>query len=130
MSTSYVSGVSSHSSTNNTAQLLKQEFQQVGKDLKAGNLAAAQADFVRLSSTAAKNAKPNSQVGANIRQQFGQLAGDLRRGDFSDAQQAYTRIQQTFATLAHNHGGDSVQGESQKASAAAAPPSGSLSVIA
>jgi outer membrane protein assembly factor BamD (BamD/ComL family) len=72
-----------------------QEFSQLGQDLQAGNLSAAQSDFAALQ----QDMPQNSTNGASqnpIGQTVSQLAQDLKSGNLSAAQQDYTTIQQDF----------------------------------
>ena len=62
-----VSGISSSSlydtqSVQNSAQQFRQEFQQLGQDLQAGNLSAAQSDFTTLQNLSAQNSSATSQI--------------------------------------------------------------------
>jgi len=101
MSTSSISG-----SMFSQLQQFQQEFQQLGKDLTAGNLTAAQSDFATLekdmpqtssSASAAQSSNP-------IAQAFSQLAQDLQAGNLSAAQQDYANLQQDFQSQgAHRH---------------------------
>jgi hypothetical protein len=73
-------------------QQIQSEFQQLGKDLQAGNLTQAQQDF----STLAQNF-PAAQSASNstpLSQAFGALSQDLQNGNLSAAQQDYATIQQ------------------------------------
>ncbi len=105
-----VSGISSSSlySTQNvesSAQQFRQEFQQLGQDLQAGNLSAAQSDFATLQNLTSQNSSATSA------QAFSQLAKDLQSGNLSAAQQDFATIQQDFqnqstqvqAALGHHH---------------------------
>lgn len=84
----------------------QQEFQQLGKDLQAGNLAQAQTDLVTLeqnspflhAGSAASATTGNSASGNNnpIAQAFSQLAKDLQAGNVTAAQQDFSSIQQDF----------------------------------
>jgi outer membrane protein assembly factor BamD (BamD/ComL family) len=103
------SGLSDYNSQN-TFQLLQQEFQQLGKDLQAGNLTAAESDFVTLqqdlpqdiaaASAAQSSAAASSQSNDPIAQAFAQLGSDLQAGNLTAAQQDYTKIQQDFQSAA------------------------------
>lgn len=87
-------------------QKFRQEFQQLGQDLRTGNLSGAQADFAALqqggpqSSSATQNSNP-------IAQAFQQLSADLQSGNLTAAQQDYANIQQDFQNQAaqrpHHH---------------------------
>jgi hypothetical protein len=86
----------------------RQEFQQLGQDLRSGNLSAAQADFATLQQNGPQ-ASPtsSSQNNSPIAQVFQQLSQDLQSGNVSAAQQDYTAIQQDFqnqtAQVHHHH---------------------------
>lgn len=111
-----VSGVSSSSlfdlldSVNGQSQKqqLQQEIQQLGKDLSAGNLSAAQADFATLQKDAPEASAAASSSGNNpIAQAFQKLAQDLKSGNLSAAQQDFSTIQQDVQAQAgrhHHHG--------------------------
>ncbi len=111
-----VSGISSSSlySTQNvesSAQQFRQEFQQLGQDLQAGNLSAAQSDFATLQNLSSQNSSATSQNNSPIAQAFSQLAKDLQSGNLSAVQQDFATIQQDFqnqstqvqAALGHHH---------------------------
>ncbi len=113
-----VSGISSSSlySTQNVesnAQKFRQEFQQLGQDLQAGNLSAAQSDFATLQNLGSQNSTASSQSNSPIAQAFSQLAKDLQSGNLSAAQSDFATIQQGFqnqsaqgqtgATQGHHH---------------------------
>jgi outer membrane protein assembly factor BamD (BamD/ComL family) len=84
----------------------QQEFQQLGKDLQAGNLAQAQTDLVTLEQNSpflhagatASSATGSGASASNnpIAQAFNQLAQDLKAGNVSAAQQDFSTIQQDF----------------------------------
>jgi hypothetical protein len=109
------------SSTQLPNQPVHQAIQQLGQDLQAGNLTAAQADFATLeqdskfvsgavngststhSSTSSQNANPMAQA-------FNQLAQDLQAGNLTAAQQDFTGIQQDMqnaqsSVQVHHHQG-------------------------
>lgn len=91
---------------NNQQQFL-QEFQQLGKDLTAGKLSAAQTDFATLQQTGPQS--NSSLVNDPIAQAFNQLGQDLQAGNTTAAQQDYTNLQKDFqntprqATGHHRH---------------------------
>jgi hypothetical protein len=98
-----VSGISSSSrfdllgteSAQSQKQQLQQEIQQLGKDLSAGNLSAAQADFATLQKDAPQATAAASSASNNpIAQAFQKLAQDLQSGNLSAAQQDFSTIQQ------------------------------------
>src|SRR5580704_3418652 len=112
-----VSGISSSSlfslldSVNGQTQKqqLQQEIQQLGKDLSAGNLSAAQSDFATLQKDAP--AASSSQNNSPVAQAFQHLAQDLQSGNLSAAQQDFSTIQQDAqAHGGHHHHGDSSSG--------------------
>jgi hypothetical protein len=92
------------------AQQIQQEFQQLGKDLKSGNLSAAQSDFVILQSGLQRNNSSSTSQSSNpIVQDFTQLASDLKASNLSAAQKDFTALQQslnntsTAGTQGHRH---------------------------
>jgi len=92
---------------------LQQEFQQLGQDLQAGNLSAAQTDFTTLQSLVPSNATSstaNTSATSNntsIQQAFVQLGQDLQSGNLTAAQQDYSTVQNDAqsqgAQLHHHH---------------------------
>lgn len=115
LSSSIYSGESQ--SVQNTAQQLRQEFQQLGKDLQSGNLSAAQSDFTTLENLTSQSssASSSSQSSNPLQQAFNQLGQDLQSGNLSAAQQDFANIQQAIQSQAqqagqsnghhHHHGG-------------------------
>jgi hypothetical protein len=99
------------------AQQIQQEFQQLGQDLKSGNLSAAQTDFATLQSGLQQNnSSSTSQSNNPIVHDFAQLASDLKVGNLSAAQQDFTALQQSLNTAGtagaqghhhHHHASDS-----------------------
>ena len=91
----------------------QQEFQQLGKDLQAGNLAQAQTDLVTLeqnspflhAGAAASSAAGSSASASNnpITQAFNQLAQDLKAGNVSAAQQDFQNAQSQAPTQSGGH---------------------------
>jgi len=118
-----VSGISSSSfseygaqSIENSRQQIQQEFQQLGQDLQAGNLSAAQSDFANLQQLMPNNSNSTAQSNNPVAQAFNQLAQDLQAGNLSAAQQDYANVEQAFQNQAaqagqasrghhHHHGG-------------------------
>lgn len=90
--------------TQSIGQQFQQDFQQLGKDLQAGNTTAAQTDLVALqkleSSSGSSSTNPMSQM-------LQQMGSDLQSGDLTDAQQLYSGMQQRFEAHHghHMHGG-------------------------
>jgi hypothetical protein len=91
-------------STQTPLQKTKQEFQQLGQDLKSGNLSAAQSDITSLQqsvaqqSLSASTTAPTSasQTGSAISQDFAKLSTDLKSGNLTAAQADYTSLVQAF----------------------------------
>ena len=107
-----VSGISSANlfdlldSANATSQKqqLQQEIQQLGKDLSAGNLSAAQSDFATLEKNLPQATSAASSQSSNpIAQAFQQLAKDLQSGNLSGAQQDFSTIQQDIQSQGGGH---------------------------
>jgi len=113
-----LSSLSTPSTQQTSAQKLKQEFQQLGQDLQAGNLSAAQSDIAALKHNAPQNsAIAGGQSSNPIAQAFKQLSTDLQSGNLSAAQSDYSTIQQDFQSQAtqgsgrhHHHGGGNDSG--------------------
>jgi hypothetical protein len=83
-------------------QQIQQEFQQLGKDLKSGNLSAAQTDFVTLQNGVQQNNSSSTTRSSNpIVQDFTQLASDLKAGNLSAAQKDFTALQQALNTASN-----------------------------
>ena len=83
-------------------QQIQQEFQQLGKDLRSGNLSAAQTDFVTLQNgLQPNNSSSTSQSSNPIVQDFTQLASDLKAGNLSAAQKDFTALQQALNTASN-----------------------------
>src|SRR5271154_6949531 len=129
-------GIGAAQGVQSTAQKLKQEFQQLGQDLAAGNLSAAQTDFSGLQQGGAQGSGASSGVaagagsttasgittslgtttafgpGANasnpVAQAFQQLALDLKAGNLSAAQSDFSTLQQDLRSEA----GQGVPGKS------------------
>ncbi|HUK54681.1 MAG TPA: hypothetical protein VL099_15455 [Candidatus Binatia bacterium] len=98
-------------------QQFRQDFQQLGQDLGAGNLSAAQADFANLQQLSPQaNAVSSNQNPNPIAQAFSQLSQDLQAGNLPAAQQDFSSLQQdiqsqvTQAHHHHHHGGGAGQG--------------------
>jgi len=91
----------------NRYQQFAKEFEQLGKDLKSGDLSAAQADFAALQQLRPQNNSTSSTQNANLLQaDFAQLSKDLQAGNTSAAQQDYATILQDLqnqATQVHGH---------------------------
>ena len=94
-------------SNHHTTQF-QQDFLQLGQDIQAGNLKAAQSDLAAL-----ENLRPaSSDSSSPLTQAFHQLSADLQSGNVSAAQQDYSSIQQAFQNRAahmrhpHDSGGD------------------------
>jgi outer membrane protein assembly factor BamD (BamD/ComL family) len=90
-------------STQNTPskfQQIKTEFQQLGQDLRSGNLKQAQSDFATLSQNlqgANQSTATSASSGNNaVAQAFTQLSNDLQSGNLQGAQQDFTNLQQNL----------------------------------
>ncbi len=94
---------------------VQQEFQQLGQDLTAGNLSAAQSDFANLQQDFQQIVSTNTTQNSNpIAEAFTQLAQNLQSGNLSGAQQDYSTLQQDFqneAARSHHHSQGSGRGE-------------------
>jgi hypothetical protein len=85
-------------------QQVQREIQQLGKDLSAGNLSAAQADFATLQKNDPQASTATSSTSNNpIAQAFQQLAQDLQSGNLSGAQQDFSTIQQDIQSQGSGH---------------------------
>jgi soluble cytochrome b562 len=82
-------------------QHVQGEFKTLGQDLKAGNLAQAQTDFVTLSQSVTSQLAGNSPFAKAINA-VGQA---LQAGDLSAAQQAFSSMPSTIVgpTAMHHH---------------------------
>src|SRR5579862_8532827 len=101
MSVSAISTSVFDANSQNVQNKMKQEFQQLGQDLQAGNLSAAQSDFATLQQLGPQSQVNTSAQGSNpISQAFEQLSQDLQSGNVSAAQQDFTTIQRDFQNLA------------------------------
>src|SRR5271166_1372245 len=110
-----VSGISSSSFANygsqsiqNRMQTARQEFQQLGQDLRSGNLSAAQSDFATLQQFGPQSSSSSSTQSTNpITQDFNQLSTDLKAGNTTAAQQDFAKLQQDFQSQStqstHHH---------------------------
>ena len=113
-----VSGISSTSFPNYSSQNVqrfsqfRQEFQQLGQDLQAGDLPAAQQDFAALQQLGSQNRSGTARTNSIVND-FNQLSQDLQAGDITAAQKDFAQVQQDFQNLAsqghhrhHHHGGN------------------------
>jgi hypothetical protein len=91
------------------SKLLQQDFQQIGQDLKSGNMAAAQQDFSTLkndlqtqTTSSLHHVHNNHKLSAgagnlidqnSLLQELNQLGQTLSSGNLSAAQQAYAALQ-------------------------------------
>jgi hypothetical protein len=98
----------------------QQGLQQLGQDLQAGNLSAAQSDFAALQQLNPQISSTASAQGGSVAQEIAQLGKDLRAGNTSAAQQDYSQLQQQISPTAsgvhhhhHHHGGSGGSGFSQ-----------------
>jgi hypothetical protein len=101
MSISAISNLFSNTQSNALPyQLQNPQFQQLGKDLTSGNLAAAQSDFNTLQQAFAQTstAASSSTTSNPVAQAFQQLASDLKSGNLAGAKQDYSTIQQDLSS--------------------------------
>ena len=85
-------------------QQFQQEFQQLGSDLQAGNLSAAQKDVSALPGLASQSSSTSSTASSNpIAQAFNQLAQHLQSGNVSAAQQDYSTLKQDLQKTDQGH---------------------------
>jgi soluble cytochrome b562 len=92
----------------NRMHKVQTEFQQLGQDLKSGNLSAAQSDFATLQQLRAPASSTSStRSSSTITQDFKQLATDLKAGNTTAAQKDYAQIQKDIQTqpptMRHHH---------------------------
>jgi hypothetical protein len=87
----------------NYFQQRQADLQQLGKDLKAGDLNAAQQDFNAIQTLAENGPLANGNAfKVNARQQdFTAIGQALQSGDLAGAQQAYAQLQRTFRHHPH-----------------------------
>jgi outer membrane protein assembly factor BamD (BamD/ComL family) len=128
----------------NPTKTLKQDFQQLGQDLKSGNLSAAQSDFTALQQnvTASATAVTPPQAAASstsaISQDFAKLSTDLQSGNLTGAQADYNSIVQAFQTQAaqsqaptghhhHHHAASSEASDSSANTTSTSPTSATAS---
>lgn len=127
---SSVGGLLLNSLTNNSQgnyQKIGQEFQQLGQDLQAGNLSAAQSDLTtleqyapQLTSSSSSSSSSSTQGSNPIAKEFSQLSQDLQSGNLSAAQSDFATLQQDFQNgsgsghwMHHHHGGGGMAALSQ-----------------
>jgi hypothetical protein len=79
----------------NNKQQFKKEFAQLGQDLQAGDLAAAQADFATIQQNEpGALAKAQSDGTSAIGKDLNQLSQDLQAGDLTAAQKDFQAVHQ------------------------------------
>jgi hypothetical protein len=86
---------------------IKNEFQQLGQDLQAGNLSYAQQDFATLSQglTGGNQSSGAANTTSPLTQAINQLGQDLQAGNLSAAQQDFTTLQEDVQQIAQRDGG-------------------------
>jgi hypothetical protein len=89
-------------STQTGTDKFKQAFQQLGQDLKAGNIAKAETDLATLQSNTAPTETPAASVGS-ISQAFNQITQDLQAGNLTAAQSDYATLQQDLQQGFQSH---------------------------
>jgi hypothetical protein len=102
-----------------TIQQFRQEFQQLGQDLQAGNLTGAQSDYAQLQKLEEQKtqaASPTSTSSSSVSQVLSQLGKDLQSGNLSASQDDFTDIIKALQNQSssqvhhhHHHGGGSSQ---------------------
>jgi hypothetical protein len=100
-------------------QQFKDEFQQLGQDLQAGNMKAAQDDYAQLQKIEQQKTSPTSpsNTTSSVSQLFAQLGKDLTSNNVSSAQDDFNDIMKAIqsgnGSRAHHHhhggGGSSSQ---------------------
>jgi hypothetical protein len=71
---------------------VQQEFLQIGNDLAAGDLTAAESDFVTLEAGLPAGTGAPLPNGDPVAQVFARLSEDLQTGNLAAAQQDYSEI--------------------------------------
>jgi len=99
-SSSLLYSYQTQAASQNQAQTIAGEFEQVGQDLQAGNLSQAQSDFSAL--TQSLSGAPQGSQGP-LAQELSTLGQSLQSGDLTGAQQAYSNIQQTVQQTSQAH---------------------------
>ena len=90
-------------------QQFRDEFQQLGQDLQAGNLKAAQDDYAQLQKTQEQRNSSTSQSSttSSVSQLFDQLGKDLASNNVSSAQDDFNdimkAIQSRSGSRVHHH---------------------------
>ena len=98
-------------------QQFRDEFQQLGQDLQAGNLKAAQDDYAQLEKIQEQTNSSSSQSNptSSVSQLFDQLGKDLASNSVSSAQNDFNEIMRAIQSRGgsqvhhhhHHHGGAS-----------------------
>jgi hypothetical protein len=88
-------------STQNGAQKLKQNYQQLGQDLQSGNVAQAEADLAGLQAGFVSTQPLASSSPSAVNQAFNQIAQDLQSGNLTAAQTDYAALQQNLQQNGH-----------------------------
>lgn len=113
-----VSGISSHTfipyslqQAHNQRTQMQQDFQQLGQDIRSGNLSAAQSDLAAIQQLTQSNSAASTPSSNAIAQEFHQLSQDLKSGNLSAAETDYSKLKQNFqsdgvqAHHSHHHRG-------------------------
>jgi soluble cytochrome b562 len=93
-------------------QKIRDDVQQLGGDLQAGNLGQAQSDYTTLSQDISGSQSQNS----TLNQDFSALGHALQSGNLSDAQTAYSTLLQDLRQAHHHHHHHHHSGNAQAAS--------------
>jgi outer membrane protein assembly factor BamD (BamD/ComL family) len=101
-----------NSSGQNKFQQIQQGFQQLGQDLRAGNLSQAQSEFSALQQllpsqlqTTANTTQSGAQTSNPVAQAISQLGQDLNSGNLTAAQSDFTTLQQDIQQQQATGGG-------------------------
>jgi hypothetical protein len=101
LGTSYLDGYLQNYLVNKSSpQTARNQFQQLGQDLQAGNLTQARRDYNVL----AQNLSGH-RINGSLSQDFSVLGGALHSGNLSAARQAYSVIQEALQQLGLNLAG-------------------------
>jgi hypothetical protein len=114
----------------------QQAYQQLGRDLKSGNLSAAQSDFSTLQKTFSQPTTISAAPADPVTQAFNQLAADLKSGNLSAAQQDFSTLQRDIRGVGgpstpHVHNNHRLRAEIGNLAASTSPlPSSTASTLA
>jgi len=89
--------------TQNSAQKIHQQYQQLGQDLQSGNISQAQTDLASLQAGMASTQPLTSQSPSAVTQAFNQISQDLQSGNLTAAQTDYAALQQNLQQTGHQY---------------------------